>query len=150
MAPQIVGMDYDDYGPSETAGDYMPGSQVDAATLPMNFAASVPQTIAASAANVVLEVKLLRVLRPDRIVFDRVQAASLLVNDVKIGTTSLNASNGAAQADVFAPDANGTAMRATVTGSPQLSIFVTVSNKTATAVANCTVTVIGPSMDGNR
>lgn len=144
--PQIVGYD-DDYGGSEVAGDVMPNG-VPADSLPQNFAASVPQTVAAGASRVNLEIKLLRVLRPDRLVFDRVQAASLLVDDVKIGTTSLNASVGSIQADAFAPDANGTSMRATVTGSPMLSINVTVSNKTATAIPNCSVGAIGPSMNG--
>ena len=147
--PQIVGYD-DNYGGGEVAGDPMPGTngQVDANSLPQNFAATVPQSIAASAVRVQIELKPLRVIRPDRIVFDRVQAASLLLDDVKIGTTSLNASNGSIQADAFAPDAQGTSMRATMTASQNLSIYFVVTNKTAVAVNNVSVGVIGPSMAG--
>jgi hypothetical protein len=141
---QIVGYD-DNYGGGEVAGDM---DQVDASKLPQNFAATVPQTLAASAVGVLIQLQPLRVIRPDRIVFDRVQAAAVLVNDIKIGTTSLNASNGSIPADAFAPDAQGTSMRATMTASQNLAIWFNVTNKTAAAITNFAIGVIGPSMNG--
>jgi len=133
MATEITGW-------GEVGADDLQASQ-----LPQNFAATVPVTIAASATGTVVELVPLRVIRPDRIVVDRVQAASLTLDDVKIGTVSLNASTGKIAMDAFSPDAQGTAMRCTQTASPSLHIFFTVSNKTATAVTNFSIGIIGPS-----
>lgn len=116
-----------------------------ARNLPQNFAATVPTTIAASAVGVQLELTPLRVIRPDRIVVDRVQAQSLTLDDARIGTVSLNASTGKMPMDAFSPDAQGTSMRCTQTASPSLHLFFIVSNKTATAVPNFSVGIIGPS-----
>lgn len=113
--------------------------------LPQNFAATVPVDIAASAAGTQLELTPLRVIRPDRIVVDRTAAASLTLDDVKIGTISLNASTGKIPMDAFAPDAVDTSMRCTVTASPSLHIFFTVSNKTTAIVPKFSIGIIGPS-----
>jgi hypothetical protein len=144
----IVGWD-DGYGGGEVAGDTIRdqnGNNVDASQLPQNFAATTPQTLAASASRTQIELKPLRVIRPDRIVFDRVAAAACNLDNVTVGTTSLNASNGSIPADAFAPDAVGTAMRCTVTASPNLSIFFTVTNKTAAAILLFAIGIIGPSI----
>jgi hypothetical protein len=113
--------------------------------LPQNFAATSLVTVAASASGQVLELSPLRVIRPDRIVCDRTQAASLTLDDVKIGTVSLNASTGKMPMDAFSPDAVDTSMRCTQTATPSLHIFFTVSNKTAAAITNVSIGVIGPS-----
>lgn len=147
MEPQIIG--WNPYGSNEVAGDVLrdgQGQLVDASQLPQNFAATEPFTLAASASKQLVKLNVLRVIRPDRIVFDRVQAASILVDNVTIGTTSLNASSGSAPADAWAPDAVGTSMRCTVTASPNLSINFQLSNKTAGALTNTSIVVIGPSL----
>lgn len=118
---------------------------LEANKLPQNFAATPLFTVGASTSGVVAELTPLRVIRPDRIVIDRTQAASLTLDDVKIGTVSLNASTGKMPMDAFAPDAIGTDMRCPVTATPSLHIFFTVSNKTATAVQNCSIGIVGPS-----
>jgi len=132
---EIIGWDSSEVGGEELRAD----------RLPQNFAATSPATVAASAQGQVLELSPLRVIRPDRIVVDRTQAASLTLDDVKIGTVSLNASTGKMPMDAFAPDAQDTSMRCTVTASPSLHIYFTVSNKTATAVTNFSIGIIGPS-----
>lgn len=142
----IVG--WDGYGSGEVAGDSirdMSGNQVDASTLPQNFAGTTPQTVAAGA-TAVIQLKPLRVIRPDRIFIDRAKAASMVVRDVKIGTTSLNASEGVMPADAFSPDAVNATMRCTVTASPNLSIFFTVENVTVAAVDDFAIGIIGPSI----
>ena len=141
---EIIGWDI---GAEDIVGD--DSGAVQAKNLPQNFAATPVHASLAAAGTVTLELTPLRVIRPDRIVFDRVKALSLVLTDVKIGTVSLNASTGACPADAFSPDAQGTAMRCPVQASPSLHIFFTITNPTAVAVTNISIGIIGPSLTPN-
>lgn len=143
---QIVG--WDNYGSSEVGADQLRdqnGNQVDASTLPQNFAGTVPTNVAIGA-TVQLELKPLRVIRPDRIMVGRVPAQAFNMSDITIGTTSLNASRGSIALDAFAPDAVNATMRCTVTASPNLSIYFTVTNISGAIVNNFCIGIIGPSI----
>jgi len=118
---------------------------LEAKNLPQSFVGSPPTDIPPSATGVVIEVRVLRVFRPDRLVFDRTDAAKVNVRDVKIGTTSLNASNNPVPGDMFAPDATNAMLRQTETASPNLSINVTIGNRTTVAVTALNFGFIGPS-----
>jgi hypothetical protein len=145
---QIVG--YEDIvgDDDEVSGTVSNGRQrILAKNLPQSFVGIPTQTIGASAANVGIQVPVLRNIRPDRLVIDRVQAASLNVNNIAIGTISLNASANPVPADMFAPDAVGTSIRFLATASPSVGITLTVTNRTATAVTNFSAGFIGPSTD---
>lgn len=142
---QIIG----DYG-YQSGGDQIVGDAGDlqAASLPLSFAGSVLATILASAIAQLVPIQLLRTFRPDRFVVDRVQAASLSLADVKIGTVSLNASTGVVPLDAFAPDGTDIVLRPVVTGTPALAINCFITNRTAVAVTNFSIGAIGPSAPG--
>lgn len=139
----IVGADYDPTAEDTVSG---PGGQrLQAKDLPQSFIGAPLTTIGASSTGVQIAVPVLRNIRPDRWVFDRVQAASALVYDVKIGTVSLNASANPAPADMWSPDAVGTSMRCTETATPSVGITLTIGNRTATAITSFAAGCIGPS-----
>lgn len=120
-------------------------TRVNAAKLPLSFV-GVPLTdITASSTGQVIQVPIQRAIRPDRLVLDRVQAASALIYDIKVGTVSLNASVNPVPGDAFSPDAMGTAIRAVVTAIPAVGIQLTVGNRTAVAITNFTAAFFGPS-----
>lgn len=118
---------------------------LEAASLPQSFVGSPPTDIPASSTGVTIEVRVLRVFRPDRLVFDRSDAAKVFVKDIKIGTVSLNASNNQVPGDMFAPDATNAMLRQTQTASPNLSINCTIGNRTAVAITALNFGFIGPS-----
>ena len=117
---------------------------VNAGQLPVSFV-GIPRT-ALSTTPLAIQVPIQRAIRPDRLVFDRTQAATLLVHDVKVGTISLNASVNPIPGDAFAPDAMGTAIRAVVTAVPAVGIQITLSVTTGTPTVGGAF--FGPSMPG--
>lgn len=142
--PNIIGYEELDVGDDDTvvgAG----GRPLLAKNLPQSFAGMPLTTIAASSTGTSIALPVLRNLRPDRIVFDRVQAASALVYDVRIGTVSLNASSSPVPGDMFAPDAVGTSIRCVETATPSVGITLVIGNRTAVAITSMTAGVIGPS-----
>lgn len=152
---QIVGLDPYQVGYGEgfqdesiVGADDGRGGALNAKQLPQSFAGSIPFSLAISGASQLVAIKVLRNIRPDRVVIDRVQAAGVLIADIKIGTVSLNASNGQMPGDAFAPDAVGTSMRSAMTANPSLDINFFVVNKTAGALALFAIGVIGPSSPG--
>ncbi len=139
----IVGSDYDPNDANTMVGAN--GEVLNAAFLPQSFIGAPLTTIAASSTGTSIPVPVLRNIRPDRWFFDRVQAASALVYDVKIGTVSLNASTSPAPGDMYAPDAVGSNMRCTETATPSVGITLIIGNRTATAITAFTAGCIGPS-----
>lgn len=118
--------------------------KVNAAQLPVSFV-GVPITTL-STATATIQVPIQRQIRPDRLVIDRVAAATINIQDIKIGTISLNASVNPVPADCFAPDAMGTAIRAVVTAQPAVGIQLTVFAQTGTPVLRAAF--FGPSLPG--
>lgn len=139
-ADDIVGGD--GYG-DEVGGD---DRQVQARSLPMSFVGMPLTTIPISSTGVNIDIPVLRNIRPDRLIFDRVQAASALLYDMKVGTVSLNASRSPIPGDAFAPDAIGTAIRALEVATPSVGINVVIGNRTATAITSMAAGIFGPSM----
>src|SRR6185295_11349113 len=131
----------DDGGEVSGAG----GQRLLAKNLPQSFVGAPLTTIGASSTGTPVAVPVLRNLRPDRFVLDRVQAASLLVYDIRIGTILLNASVNPVPGDMFAPDAVGTSICATETATLSVGISLVLGNRTATAVTSATAGFIGPS-----
>lgn len=120
------------------------GNEVDASTLPISFV-GVPVTALTTALSTI-QIPIQRALRPDRLVIDRVQAATIDVQDLKIGTISLNASVNPIPGDAFAPDAIGTAIRAVTTAVPAVGMQITV--KASTGTPTLRACIFGPSMPG--
>lgn len=74
-------------------------------------------------------------LRPDRLVMGAASVVDLCrVNDIKVGTTSLNVGSLGACAVAFARDAVGTRLRAAITGSPSVPPVVQFYNGTAATI----------------
>lgn len=115
-----------------------------AAKLPVSFV-GIPRTTLSTTPQAI-QVPIQRAIRPDRLVFDRTAAATLLVHDVKVGTISLNASINPIPGDAFSPDAMGTAIRAVVTATPAVGIQITLSVTTGTPVVGGAF--FGPSLPG--
>jgi hypothetical protein len=118
--------------------------KVSAASLPISFIGLPVTTLSTSYATI--QVPIQRALRPDRLVIDRVAAATIDILDIKVGTISLNASVNPVPADCFAPDAMGTALRAVVTATPAVGLQITVKSTTGTPVLRGAF--FGPSMPG--
>ena len=125
------------------------GKKLLARNLPQSFVGVPLTTIAASSTGTNIAVPVLRNLRPDRLVIDRVQAASALIYDIRIGTVSLNASANPVPGDMFSPDAVGTSIRCTETATPSVGITLVVGNRTATAITTMAAGFIGPSTKPN-
>lgn len=135
MVQTIVGWE-------DVAGDDIVGGE--AAKLPQSIVGSVPVTVGASL-PATISIPVQRNLRPDRIFIDRVQAASLLVTSFSIGTVNLFLSGGSVPADMFSPDAQGAQIRALETATPSVGITIGVLNKTAVAITNFAIGILGPS-----
>lgn len=120
------------------------GGAVNAKDLPISFV-GIPVT-SLTTALVTVQIPIQRNLRPDRLVIDRVQAAAIDVQDLKIGTISLNASVNPIPADAFAPDAIGTAIRAVTVATPAVGMQITVKASAGTPVLRGAI--FGPSMPG--
>ena len=74
-------------------------------------------------------------LRPDRLVLGAASIVDLCrVNDIKVGTISLNVGSLGCSANCFARDAVGTRLRAAVTASPSVPPVVVFYNGTAGTV----------------
>lgn len=121
---------------------------VDARKLPMSFVGVPLSTIPASSTGTIVAVPIQRQLRPDRFVLDRIQAAQVLVYDIRVGTISLNASVNPIPGDAFAPDAVDTAIRAVVSATPAVGIQLSIGERTGSAITNFTAGFFGPSMPG--
>lgn len=149
--PDIVGYEDivgDDDGDTQTVSG-AGGAKLLARNLPQSFVGVPLTTIAASTTGQSIAVPVLRNVRPDRLVIDRVQAASLTVVDIRIGTVSLNASGNPVPADMFAPDAVGTSIRATETATPSVGLTLVIGNRTAGAITQFSAGFIGPSTKPN-
>ena len=144
VGADIVGED--DGVDTVSGGD---GRKLLARNLPQSFVGIPATDIAASTTGQAISVPVLRNIRPDRLVIDRVHAASVNVVDIKIGTVSLNASGNPVPGDMFAPDAVGTSIRATETATPSVGITLTIANRTAVAVSKFSAGFIGPSTKPN-
>lgn len=152
MSRNIVG--YDDLVSGDdldslmgVGADIVGGSgkrKVSAASLPVSFVGIPPTAMATTYATI--QVPIQRAIRPDRLVIDRVVAATIDILDIKVGTVSLNASVNPVPADCFAPDAMGTAIRAVVTAVPAVGIQVTAKSTTGTPTLRGAF--FGPSMPG--
>jgi hypothetical protein len=136
----------------DIVGDAAPAQgasrKVNAKSLPQSFVGIPLTDVPASSTGVNIQVNVQRVIRPDRFVLDRVQAASLLVYDIKVGTISLNASTQPIPGDAFAPDAIDTAIRAVTKAIPAVGIQLILGNRTATQVDKATGAFFGPSLPG--
>lgn len=121
---------------------------IDARKLPMSFVGVPLSTIPASSTGTIVAVPIQRQLRPDRFVLDRIQAAQVLVYDIRVGTISLNASVNPIPGDAFAPDAVDTAIRAVVSATPAVGIQLSIGERTGSAITNFTAGFFGPSMPG--
>jgi hypothetical protein len=147
---EIVG--YEDIVGEDDGNDVISGAQGQkllAKNLPQSFVGVPLTTITASSTGQSIAVPVLRNIRPDRLVIDRVQAASALVYDIRIGTVSLNASSNPVPGDMFAPDAVGTSIRCTETATPSVGITIIIGNRTATAITSISCGFIGPSTKPN-
>lgn len=142
IGADIIGAQNDGYFDS-VEGDER---AVQASSLPQSFVGMPLTTIPASSTGESIDVPVLRNIRPDRLVFDRVQAASALLYDMKVGTVSLNASRSPVPGDAFAPDAIGTAIRAVEVATPSVGINLVIGNRTAVAITSMTAGIFGPSM----
>jgi hypothetical protein len=140
---QIVGDSYDDDLLAAVSGDRAPRT-VKASQLPQSFV-GVPLTSITNGTSATIQVPVQRNIRPDRFVIDRVQAAKLMVYDIKVGTVSLNASVNPVPGDMFAPDAVGTSIRALEVATPSVGLSVTLYNGD-TAAMSPKAGFIGPSM----
>jgi hypothetical protein len=137
--PEIIG--WEDVGADIVGAD---GDVRQAKNLPQSVVGSALATVPASG-SLTVAVPVARNIRPDRMYIDRVQAQSLVVNSMSIGTVNLFLSGNPVPADMFAPDAVGASFRALETATPSVPLQVVVSNKTTTAVDNFCVGIIGPS-----
>lgn len=159
MASDIVGYqdlvgadDADSIMRAISGADIVGGSgrrqQVNAASLPVSFVGVPSTAIPASSTGTTIQVPIQRAIRPDRFLISRSSiTAGALVNDIKVGTISLNASVNPVPGDAFAADAMGTAIRAVVTAVPAVGIQVTISNSTAVQFT-LQACFFGPSMPG--
>jgi hypothetical protein len=143
-------MGYEIIGAEDIVGGYEDevgaDGAVDAKRLPQSFVGMPPTDIPISSPGLAIDVPVLRNIRPDRLVFDRVQAASALLYDMKVGTVSLNASRNPIPGDAFAPDAVGTAIRAVEVATPSVGINLVIGNRTATLITKMVAGIFGPSM----
>ena len=152
--PQIVGWEYvgDDDDGVGADDDIVGAAQgapkkraLRADNLPQSIVGTPLTTIPASSTGTLIQVPIQRNIRPDRIIFDRVQAASLLVYQISIGTTNLLASGNPIPGDAFAPDAMGAQIRAVETATPSVGLSLVIGNRTASAVTGFCAAIIGPS-----
>lgn len=121
------------------------GKQLRAENLPQSIVGIPLTTIPASSTGVLIPVPIQRNIRPDRLCFDRVQAASALLYQMAIGTTNLLANGNPVPGDMFAPDSLCGRIRAAETATPSVGITLTVGNRTATAITAFTASIVGPS-----
>jgi hypothetical protein len=118
-------------------------SDDDAKRLPQSFV-GIPYTVCALNQRTYIQCKIYRDLRPDRLVVPYELATDHLINDIRVGTISLNASINPAPAICFAPTVFGTRLRATVTATPNVGINLEVT-RVATGTAAFCGAFFGPS-----
>lgn len=121
------------------------GRRVRADALPESIVGIPLTTIPANSTGVAIPVPLQRNIRPDRLVFDRVQAQSVLLYQLSIGTTNLLANGNPVPGDMFSPDSVCGKIRAAETATPSVGLVIVVGNRTATAVTGFTAAIKGPS-----
>lgn len=104
-------------------GGLQPGARVQARDLPRSFVGIPPTTLEAGDA-VEIQCDVQREMRPDRLILDGGSAGLLwgLVDDIKVGTVSLNASENPVPALCFSSTAWGASIRATMTAQPSIGI----------------------------
>ncbi len=121
------------------------GGGVRADSLPQSIVGIPLTTIGASSTGVSIQVPLQRNIRPDRLVFDRVQAQSALLYQMAIGTTNLLANGNPVPGDMFSPDSVCGKIRAAETATPSVGLTLVVGNRTAVAITSFTAAIVGPS-----
>jgi hypothetical protein len=141
---EIVGWDSVEGDDDEIVGGGG-GGKVRADALPQSIVGIPLTTIAASSTGQVIQVPLQRNIRPDRLVFDRVQAQSALLYQMSIGTTNLLANGNPVPGDMFSPDSVCGKIRAAETATPSVGLTLIVGNRTAVAITAFTAAIVGPS-----
>lgn len=137
----IVGAAADD------AGDPAAASSDDARNLPQSFI-GIPYTAAPTLAGTRVSAKcqVYRDVRPDRLVLGDAALVDWMIRDVRVGTTSLNASTNQIPGRCFAPLSFGNRLRATVTASTSVGITIDCySNKPVATSSNLCGAFFGPS-----
>lgn len=142
---EIVGWDTVEGDDDEIVGGSGRGGKVRAENLPQSIVGVPLTTIPISSTGVVIQVPLQRNIRPDRLVFDRIQAQSAVLYQMSIGTTNLLANGNPVPGDMFAPDSTCGKIRAAETATPSVGLTLIVGNRTATAITNFTAAIVGPS-----
>lgn len=105
----------------------------------------IPLTTIPASGVASINVPLQRNIRPDRLVFDRVQAQSVTLNQMSIGTTNLLANGNPIPGDMFSPDSVAGKIRAAETATPSVGLVLVIGNRTATAITGFTAAIKGPS-----
>jgi hypothetical protein len=121
-------------GENDVFSELMGDDEVRSGDLPGGFA-GLGQTAVPTLTTANISVALNAVLRPDRLVLGAAAVVDLCrVNDIKVGTTSLNVGSLGACARAFAHDAQGTRLRGAVTASPTTPPIVQFYNGTAATI----------------
>lgn len=116
-------------GAAEDPGEVADQGARDAASLPQSFV-GIPYTTLVLATRTFIQVPVQRDIRPDRLVLPDTVCQLCQIDDVRVGTVSLNASMQPVPAECFHVLAFGTRLRATVTATPSVGIGITVTQHT--------------------
>jgi hypothetical protein len=122
---------------SDDASDPGAAANDDARSLPQSFV-GLPYTAAAAVANarVTLNCKVFRDIRPDRFVTTPTAMNNWFIRDIRVGTTSLNASTNPIPARCFSFLSFGNRLRATVTATPSVGITIDAWSQVAASAEN--------------
>lgn len=109
--------------PSETPEA---GMSRDALALPQSFV-GIPYTTLGDNVRTNIQVPIQRDIRPDRLIIPTLIGRRTQIDDIRVGTVSLNASMAPMPAEAFATLSFGTRLRATVTATPSVGIMLSVT-----------------------
>lgn len=132
-------------GAAEDPGAPETESAQDAKNLPQSFV-GIPYTQCNVGERTYIQCKIERDLRPDRMILPYDVARGYVINDIRVGTISLNASINPVVGTAFAGTTFGTRLRATVTATPNngISLEVTRRDTASTGLYFCGG-IFGPS-----
>lgn len=118
--------------------------RLNAKDLPIGYAGAPLGSLAAAVGAVTtLTFDLNMLLRPDVLILENAVAPSVLVNDIKVGSISLNASANGACGDAFRHDTTSR-LRGAVSGTPSVPVKVQLENKTSGAITSIGSCLKGP------